>query len=542
MFILELLDEVGNTISKSNLTYKSTSGEFVQLVYIGNLLNNGNVNNHLKIKVNLNTAGSKQINLNGTVKIYSYSQILPPSKPYFTGPTGPVSINPTDFALRFINYDAQHSPTGIGIFFKNSTGVGYHINCVGGNSIEDINPTDANVSQLFFGWDEMNKIDNNDNIREIVLGGVDAVYNSGLIFITKTPLTYDSNFKDWKTSPSNGDLGPPVNYYNEVASNLTLDVMEFNYNFIGNGVGGQTGGYVLNFNTTNVDAFSIPMTLSMVYKEIDGARRVMNGPLGIEKSSNTIFNEFIQEATGTDFFQCLVPPYTGSRLIAPEHAHNASIFNSYTNDYVTEFWDTWASSTLTFYPSNTGAGSGWVEATLSTTGPITGVGPSSVASINSIGATPASFQIQADKMFNKGLDLYSNNGVWISASGVNAGTEKAIKAELAASLSRGVASNAGDRLGTFSYITGEATANTLWNDYLNKGKEFYKNTDPHIYGKIIHNNVNISSIDSFKLPYAYALAYDDVFNYSSSIGTNQATGATEAERVIIEVYQNDNLI
>lgn len=75
-------------------------------------------------------------------------------------------------------------------------------------------------------------------------------------------------------------------------------------------------------------------------------------------------------------------------------------------------------------------------------------------------------------------------------------------------------------MGSDSIIVGGVSArNTRWNDYENAGKGFYKNIEPNLYGKLIHDNAEKNIIDGFRAPFAYGIAYDDVYGYSSTISS-----------------------
>jgi hypothetical protein len=526
---------LNNLIAHTTFTDSSSNDSFQQLTYIGSF--GSQSVDTLPFFISANQDSGSPINVSGSVNIYSYSNEISTSP---TGPPSPIEPGVREFALRFVNSDLAHPPQKIGIFYGQAVSGGGYVSVSSGVATQVNNPTPGTkVSSLFFDWTDLNIVDGNSNIREVILGSTGSVYNSSQIYIAKTDLTYDNGLETWLISPD-GKQSPPISYYlSASADELTLDVVEFTYNWSA----GNITNYEMTFNQTNVDAWSIPITISMLYKYINNARRMTNGPVGSILDSNEMLNDFKTSATGTVFY----PGYVevggvGARLINTTHQSNSADINTYTNPYSTQFWNSWLSTPLTFYPGSTGPSSPWSRATLSTTGDISMVG--SVATINGFGTDPVTFQILGSDIYDKGNDLYGNTGIWVTGTS----TEQNIKAFLAAALTRGIAHLPGDFLGTHSYVAAIDSSDTNWNDYNDRGESFYNNIDPNIYGKIIHKNVLRGTINSFTLPYAYAIAYDDTFGYSSTITSEiinpPVSGSapdTQCLRAEISIYTNNNL-
>ena len=83
--------------------------------------------------------------------------------------------------------------------------------------------------------------------------------------------------------------------------------------------------------------------------------------------------------------------------------------------------------------------------------------------------------------------------------------------------------------------------NSIWNDWKDKGANFYQNINSHVYAKFIHDNSVEGTIDTVTLPFGYALSFDDVYNWSSEITSDQVSGDTQLERIVITVDGNSNI-
>ena len=475
------------------------------------------------------------------MRLYSYSNDVSIAA---TGPSGPINPTAKQFALRFVNHDQIHPIQKIGILYKKTDpSQGGYISINSGNAVDNdaSSLVGTKVSTLFFSWTDLNQVNGQSHIRELILGPSDtSVYNSAQIYIAKTDLTYDSGLQTWLID-TGGLQSPPIPYYlSTTPTELTMDVIELTYNWYQIAPGNyNTTNWALTFNQTNVDAWSIPMTISLIYKDNNGARRMTNGPVGSTRNANDVFNQFKTLAGSSAFSEGLIPAVAPhARIINTTHQSNTAALNTYNDSYISQFWQKWSGSPVTFYPQATGPGSSWISATVQTAGDVTGLTDSSVATVQAFGNSPATFPIYARDVYQKAVDLYGAAGVWIKGDS----TERSVKAVLAAALTRGVATGQGDFLGTHSYIAGVSAANTIWNGYSDKGSGFYNNITPNIYGKVIHENVLQGQIDSFTLPYAYAISYDDTFNYSSTITSAQVfpTTDTQALRAEINIYTNDN--
>lgn len=84
--------------------------------------------------------------------------------------------------------------------------------------------------------------------------------------------------------------------------------------------------------------------------------------------------------------------------------------------------------------------------------------------------------------------------------------------------------------------------NTAWNDYAARGSNFYKNIQADLYGKVLHEQcVQDSIIENNTRPHIYAIAYDDVYDYSSVMTASAVNNTTQLERVVIDIYEKDNM-
>ena len=522
-----------------------------QLVYIGNFNNTDTTGNNLKIKVEHDNPSS--LNVKGVVSIFSYTTIIP-SIP--TGPDGPNPIGNHEFAIRLINHDMGHEPKYIGVFAANNipatVGTYYTTPVVNGKLTRIPTPYEqTGVTNLLIPWSSLPPVDGNPQVREFILGGENELLVSAHVYIIKTENTVTNNLiPTWTVQNGDNVGGIPQNYLNTLsASDLTADYIEFTFNK-------PSGQYALFINQTLVDGFNIPMTLTIFFRDT-GNRRIPNGPVGLNKSMNTIFNEYKPQATGgsNPFFRTLKPNYTNpARFVTPQKLDSSEFpaFDNYMNDYLNEFWTKWngMSNKVTFYPGGpTGPNSEYTHVELYTSGsfyasPSKDMG-SGTMTVTPLGAQSQSgtdqFTLDVSDLYGKTIDLIGASGVWITGTKI----QQSVKALLAASIVRGVAHLSATLFPSESYQSNVSFQQSYWNGYHNKGKGFYLNQNPNVYGKVLHDlAIQNSSIDALSLPFAYAISYDDVYNYSSSIGSSQIgtipSNITQVYRVNVDIYENDN--
>jgi hypothetical protein len=64
----------------------------------------------------------------------------------------------------------------------------------------------------------------------------------------------------------------------------------------------------------------------------------------------------------------------------------------------------------------------------------------------------------------------------------------------------------------------------------------------HLYAQFIHDFTIDGSIDNIVRKYAYGFPFDDVYEWSATIGSNTLPGgATQVERLTMDIYTNDNM-
>jgi hypothetical protein len=157
------------------------------------------------------------------------------------------------------------------------------------------------------------------------------------------------------------------------------------------------------------------------------------------------------------------------------------------------------------------------------------------------------FNIPKSEVVGKTIDIFGNSGVWALPTGSTPTDTiiKKAKAYIVATFCRGRAHLQDALTSNQTNTLSGNFLNRVWNDYLNKGSNFYTNTPVDLYGKIIHDSCLTGFIDGVTLPYAYALSFDDIWNYSSLIQAGQlgpAPTATSAEILNIDIYTNSNII
>ena len=531
------------TRAVNTIKVNSTGDTNQQLVWSGYL-----VNGHtFEFLVEHNESGSTIVN-NGSISVYSYNQYAPSDH---TAGVGVCNPGDYEFVVRFINHDTAHPPVQLALIHQNladpPTG-GYYMSPSG----DICRPTQYNaitanqaVSGMFlFDWTSLQTYNSDPNIRDIILGGQNNVLNSVRVWIAKTDIRNNPGLYPLWTADDDGLVsGVPQDYieaYN--ADTMTVDKIELTYNK-------PNGIYTVFCNTTQVDDMSIPTTLTVNYKIIEGNRRVNNGPVGITTDMQTILNTFAAEAVGDNakWNDCLVPtgPTGPARISAPQKLINATGpmgFNDILDPYVETVFTTIKAAPVTF----TSRG----EATF-TTCEITITGTSDeFMTFESMGGSPPyssinpyTFSIAKSDMIGSSVDILGNSGVWAHADESPDANTKAIilkvKAYVVASMCRGVVQ-------LQDTLTGGSTGgypNSVWNDYLAKGANFYQNTPTNVYAKIIKQLTILGEIDGATLPYGYALSFDDIYNYSSTISSNQLIPAndTQAQIVNIDIYTNNNM-
>jgi hypothetical protein len=498
-----------------------------QLIYLGNF---NNVNKTLQFRAFQNSGSP--VNLTGTISLYSYTIGFP------TGPTGaPGPINPgtNAFALRFVNHDIINPPIEVGIFYqRGGTGAatGYHMAPSGNpsNPIQKIeNATGAAVSGLFkFNWadTDLPRVNANTNVREIILGGDEPILESMRIYIAKRTISGNPGpFASWTTDPVTAIAGgiPQALIQTLSKDDLTADFAEISYNV-------PEGAHTLFTNQSTVDGMIIPLTLTVFYKNNEGYRRMTNGPVGIAQNMQTLIDNYVAAATGTIFIDTLLPPSDPARLSAPQKLSATGPWNDYMDTYVDQVWDTWTNDTLSFYPIPNAT---FDRADITT--------DSTTMYINATGSAPFSFTVPKNRVKGYSRDILGQAGIWAEGSG----SEKTVKSYVVTAFARGVAHLQGTLFDSTTIFKGAAFQNSVWNDWEGKGRNFYQNVNPHIYAKFLHDNSLNGIIDGVNLPFGYALSFDDVYNWSSEItsdpfGTSPTTD-TQLERLVIDIYENDNL-
>jgi len=474
--------------------------------------------------------GGPTLAVSGTISVFSYTQAIP------TGPTGPQSPVPpgaNEFALRFVNHDTTNPPLELGIFYQDVPGTtGYHM-APSGNanypSQVNINPTGIAVSSLFkFTWSDLPIVNGDTNTREIILGGSTPVLNSMRIYISKTSIsTTPAPFTTWTSDPSTGIIGGVPQSLIETlpASTMTIDFAEISYNV-------PAGGHTLFSNQSTVDGLNIPLSIEVIYKNAVGNRRMTNGPLGITEKMSTLLSAYSSQTTGTTFWSTLLPdPSAPARISAPQKLSATGPWNNYMDTYVDQVFEKWNGDTLTFTPIST---------TIFTSANVT-TSPTGMH-VSATGGTPGLFEFDIPKNLITGYsrDILGQSGVWVTGDS----NEQVVKTYLVSAFARGVIHLQDEQYASSSIFKGTPFSNSTWNDWLAKGVNFYRNVNPHIYGQYLHERSLINNVDGVFLPFSYALSFDDVYNWSSEMTSDQVgtspTTETQLERVIIEIYENDN--
>ena len=491
----------------------------------------------LNFEAQHNDPSSLEIN-GGFISLYSYTQGIATG---YTAAPGPVTPGQYQFVARFINHDTVHPPVQLAIIYQNdaSTTSFYYSPSgsypISGNSISASGP----VSQLFlFDWSAMPDSTTVANAKEIILGtdssGSPIELNSLRFYIAKTdvrnnPLLYTL----WKSNENGLAGGIPQSYLEGyTGGQMTIDFVEMTYNK-------PAGQYQLFTNTSQVDGMSIPMTLTLNFKVVDGNRRINFGPLGITTDMGVILSAYAQQYTGTIWSSTIVPTGTLTRLSGIQKLISPpSGSNTYYDSYVNAVWTS----------LNTGAGgtgvnfAGIGEATFTNCTIYTDPVQMYVSTTGGTSGYPSSVQytIPINQVLGHSIDIFGNAGVWATSS-VGGNTGAVIlktKAYLVCAMCRGVIQFQDTDTGGTS--GNPPFANSVWNDWLAQGANFYINTPVFPYPKLIHNYAIVQTTSQGTRPYCYGLSFDDNFSWSSTETSNIVNDDTQVSVVNIDIYTNNN--
>lgn len=531
---LSIIDNNSETVYGQNIEEGDTSSTAQQLTWIGNL--DGNT---LRFEVLHNDPSSVNIT-GGFISLYSYTQGTPNSH---TGGSSPAIPGQYEFAVKMINHDIDNPPVQLAIIYNNDASTSsYYYSVNGSNSVH---PTPGNaigatgpIAPLFvFDWNSLPVADDDENARVFLLGtdnsGNPIELNSLRIYIAKTDVfNNQSNYSLW-TADGNGLAGGIPQTYLEsyTASQMTIDFIEITYNK-------PVGQYTIFANTTQVDGMNIPTTLTLSYKVVDGNRRANSGPVGISANMTTILNTYKPMATGSVFWGTIVPIGNPCRLSAIDKlisppSGSESYYNSYINSVWTSLNTGSGGTSITFH--------GIGEATFDTATIYTDDLNMYVTTSGGSSPYPSSlgYSISKSLVLDHTLDLFGNAGVWADPAGEtgnNAAVVLKTKAYLVATFCRGVISLqdnfTGGTSGTPPY------PNSVWNDWLAQGANFYINSPSFVYPRLIHNfSINATTSQGTR-PYAYGISFDDVYLWSTTLTSNQITGDTQAGILNIDIYKN----
>lgn len=511
-----------------------------QAVWIGTILGQT-----LRFEVQHNDVVN--LDMNGSVTLFSYTQGIATS---YTGTCLPCVPGKYEFAVKLINHDTLHPPVQLAMIYANdSATTSYYYSVNGSNAQRPIPgnqvPATGPVSAYFtFNWDSLPVATDNSNARVFILGTdptnsyAPVELNSLRIYIAKTNVYNNTGTYSLWSSDNAGLIGGiPQSYLDTyTASQMTIDFVEITYNK-------PVGQYSIFVNTTQVDGLTIPMALTLNYKVINGNRRVNLGPLGLQDDMQTILNTYASRATGSIFWSTLVPSQISpARIVAINKLGSVPTgTNSYYNSYVNQVWTN----------LNTGAGGyavtfhGIGEATFNTATIYTDSTKMYVTTSGGTSPYPASLSFTIDKtdVIDHTLDIFGCAGVWASTSetGNNAVVVLKVKAYMVATFARGIIdqqdSYTSGTSGTPPYL------NSVWNDWLAQGANFYVNTPSFIYPKLIHDYSILGTTTSGTRRFAYGLSFDDVYDYSTTETSNQLTPPTDTQVQIVnvDIYGNSNM-
>lgn len=506
-----------------------------QLSWIGTGDLNGNT---FRFEVLQNDSTNVNIS-GGFISLYSYTQGTPNG---YTGSSAPAVPGRYEFSVKMINHDLTTPPVQLAMIYENDAGSASYYFTVNGSN--NMHPTPGNavassgpVSNLFlFNWADLTTATDDSNAKVFILGtddsGSPVELNSLRIYIAKTDVYNNpSQYALW-ASDGNGLVGGIPQSYLETytASQMIIDFVEITYNK-------PVGQYTIFCNTTQVDGMSIPISLTLNYKIIDGNRRANIGPLGMQNTSmSSLLTSYASTATGSIFWSTLVPTGTPARLSAINKLISPPAgTESYYNSYVDSVWDSLNTSSggtgVNFY--------GLGEATFQTCLIYTDTSNMYVTSTGGVSPYPntLTYNIAKSDVYDHTLDIFGNAGVWATPSGFTGSNSVVVlktKAYIVAAMCRSIIQNQDTLTGGTSGLFN----NTVWNDWLAQGANFYTNSTPFIYPKFIHDNSILATTSEGTRAYCYGLSFDDVELWSSTITSNQITNNTQVETVNIDIWEN----
>jgi hypothetical protein len=335
---LTILDpNSGQSISQNITPFASTS-QSQQVAWIGYTDDGATNGMTLEFEVQHNDPASLQVS-GGYIALYSYTQGPPEDH---TDPPGPVQPGQYQFVVRFTNHDLLHPPVQLAMIYQNDAGTSsFYYSPSGsyplpGSAVASSGP----ISPLFlFDWSALPDSTTVANAKEIVLGtdpttGTPVELNSLRYYIAKTDVRNNPGMYSLWASDGNGLVGGIPQSYLEsyTGGQMTIDFVEMTYNK-------PAGGYQMFTNTTQVDGMSIPMTITLNYKVIDGNRRANFGPLGITASMDRIIQSYASAYTGTIWSSNIVPTGTYTRLSGIQKLISPPAgSNTYYDPYVNAVW------------------------------------------------------------------------------------------------------------------------------------------------------------------------------------------------------------
>lgn len=522
------------TLAQNIMPSNGTNSLKQQLSWIGYL--NGNT---LRFEVLQNDSTNVTID-GGFISLYSYTQGTPNG---YTGSSAPAIPGQYEFAVKIVNHDLTTPPVQLAMIYENDAGSASFYYTVNGSN--NMHPTPGNavassgpVSNFFlFDWDDLTTATDDSNAKVFILGtddsGSPVELNSLRIYIAKTDVYNNpSQYSLW-AADNNGLVGGiPQSYLESYsAAQMTIDFVEITYNK-------PVGQYTIFCNTTQVDGMSIPISLTLNYKIIDGNRRANIGPLGMQNvSMSSLLSSYASSATGSIFWSTLVPTGAPARLSAINKLISPPAgTESYYNPYVDSIWDSLnptvsGGTGVTFY--------GLGEATFNSCLIYTDTTNMYVTSTGGVSPYPntLTYTIAKSDVKDNTLNIFGNAGVWATPAGYTGPSSAVVlktKAYIVMALCRGVIQYQDTTTGGTSGLFN----NTVWNDWLAQGANFYINSPPFIYPKFIHDNSIVATTSEGTRPYAYGASFDDVELWSSTITSNQISNDTQVQTVNIDVWEN----
>jgi hypothetical protein len=246
-------------------------------------------------------------------------------------------------------------------------------------------------------------------------------------------------------------------------ANLLFDTSEFTYN---------TSGVWLN--SSQVDMFAIPHAVTVT----NGAGQTKRTGDVVNDGRNKVINA-IKGTAGFDKSVVTRSDGTVLRVLAPGKAADAGLFSkTYLDSYINTAWAAYANRTLTVVPREVEPNRKFMGRTNGNVMTFTNTAGAQVATVNKPTTS----------------DVWGCDGVF-NAPNVDPFIESEIKRTLCTALVRGT-------LGNFDVEPNYDSAN------------FYKNSTPNYYSKIIHQNMADGK--------AYGFAYDDVGHFESLVNDGDA--------------------